>query len=168
MYAPYISRLKSDLGRFPIADIREADLVQSLKAGYGGRSSSGATKYRMILQRVFLKAKKNRIITFDPAEDLELPKTADPVGHRALSRWEIQMILDNWQEHRSGLWAMIMLLAGLRRGELIALTWENVDMSSRQIRVCQTAVIKGNDTVIENRAKTAAGIRIFERRKFYP
>lgn len=158
-YSPYLKRLRSDLGSRQLADITEADLVLSLRA-YQGKSMSAATKYRSILQRVFLKAKKNRLITFDPAEDLSLPSTARSQGHRSLDSWEIEFILANWQEHRSGLWALIMLLAGLRRGELIALTWDNVDLKQRQIRVCQTAVIKGNATHVEDRAKTPAGLRI--------
>ena len=157
-YAPYLKRLRADLGTRPLADVTEADLVVSMRA-YTGRSASGATKYRSIVQRVFLKAKKNRLITFDPAEDLALPNTARSVGHRALEAWEIEFILANWTEHRAGLWALLMLLAGLRRGELIALTWEHVDLDARQLRVCQTAVLKGNTTFIEDRAKTPAGLR---------
>ena len=47
-YAPYINRLKKDLGKKPIRNVSEADLVQSLSA-YAGMSSSSALKYRMIL-----------------------------------------------------------------------------------------------------------------------
>lgn len=157
-YAPYIKRLRADLGSRALADVTEADLVLSMRA-YRGRSVSAATKYRSIVQRVFLKAKRNRLITFDPAEDLSLPNTARPVGHRSLEAWEVEFILANWQEHRAGLWALLMLLAGLRRGELIALSWENIDLAARQLRVCQTAVVKGNATFIEDRAKTPAGVR---------
>lgn len=159
MYAPYIKRLRLDVGNLRLADVREADLVQSLRTGYGGRSASGAVKYRMIVQQVFKKARVNRLIVYDPAEDLQLPKTAVPEGHRALERGEIECIVNNWEVHRSGLWFMLMLFSGLRRGELIALTWDNVDMQARELRVAQTAVVQGNQTKVEDRAKTAAGIR---------
>lgn len=42
-YAPYIKRLKTDLGKFGIREVQEANLVASLSA-YSGRSTSGASK----------------------------------------------------------------------------------------------------------------------------
>lgn len=53
-----------------------------------------------------------------------------------------------------------MLLCGLRRGEMMALRWENVDMNNRQITVREVAVIDSNKSIIEERTKTISGLRI--------
>ena len=40
--------------------------------------------------------------------------------HRFLDGWEISMITEHYAEHFAGMWAMLMLYAGLRRGEALA------------------------------------------------
>lgn len=157
-YKPYLDRMRADLGSLPLSSVTEAHLVMSMKH-YAGKSASGATKYRSILGRCFGKAYKNRLIPFNPASDLDLPKGTTEGTHRALERWEVELILNYWSVHHAGLWAMLMLLAGLRRGEMVALDWANVDLEKRLLCVCQTGVRVSNKFEIADRAKTAAGVR---------
>ena len=158
-YVP-LNRLENDLGYKRITDVTEVDLQRSLNK-LAGMSYSTVDKYRNTLKRVFDRARKNRIINDNPAIDLELPSYKKQGTHRALESWEINLILSRWNDKglSAGLWVMIMLLAGLRRGEMIALNWENVNLDARLIEVRQTAVLDGNTPIIENRAKTDAGIR---------
>lgn len=158
-YAPYINRLKKDLGKKPIRNVSEADLVQSLSA-YAGMSSSSALKYRMILKQIFHKAKKNRLIPEDPAEDLPLPDDVTTGTHRALAPWESECILNNWSVYHAGRWAMLMLLCGLRRGEMVALDWDAIDLESRKLTVKASASMRGSVTTVKDRTKTKAGVRI--------
>lgn len=158
-YAPYINRLKKDLGKKPIRNVSEADLVQSLSA-YAGMSSSSALKYRMILKQIFHKAKKNRLIPEDPAEDLPLPDDVTTGTHRALAPWESECILNNWSVYHAGRWAMLMLLCGLRRGEMVALDWDAIDLESRKLTVKASASMRGSVTTVKDRTKTKAGARI--------
>ena len=154
---PY-NRLCNDLGDRTLAYIREIDLQNALNK-VAGMSESTIDKYYQAIQRVFLRAYKNKLIANNPATDLIMPEGTSGT-HRALERWEVDCILLHWQEHRCGIWALLMLLAGLRRGEMMALNWDNVDMKNKMITVCEVAVIKKNASVIEKRAKTEAGIRI--------
>lgn len=158
-YAPYINRLKKYLGKKPIRSVSEADLVQSLSA-YAGMSSSSALKYRMILKQIFHKAKKNRLIPEDPAEDLPLPDDVTTGTHRALAPWESECILNNWSVYHAGRWAMLMLLCGLRRGEMVALDWDAIDLDSRKLTVKASASMRGSVTTVKDRTKTRAGARI--------
>ncbi len=154
---PY-NRLCKEIGSMRLSDVMEIDLQNCLNK-VSGMSFSTIDKYQQAIKRVFLRAYKNRLISFNPAEDLIIPDGSEG-SHRSLERWEIDLIFQNWRIHRAGLWALLMMLAGLRRGELIALRWENVNMKSRQLTVCEVAVIMRNNVKIEERAKTAAGIRI--------
>lgn len=154
---PY-DRLCKAIGNMYIADVCEADLQKALNE-VRGMSVSTIKKYFYTIQKVFKKAKRNKLIGDNPAEDLEMP-TGTEGTHRALDRWEIEFIIEHWQAHRSGLWAMLLMLCGLRRGELMGLRWENIDMEARSLSVCEVAVIKGNQATIEERAKTSAGIRV--------
>lgn len=155
---PY-NRLASELGYMKMASVSESDLQKSLNK-LKGKSFSTCDKYRQCLKRVFERARKNKIIIDNPAEDLVMPAYSKG-SHRALESWEIEHILKHWNEPglHAGLWVMIMMLAGLRRGEMIALDWSAVDLTSRMLTVCQTAVIKSNQSEIVKRTKTDAGLR---------
>ena len=154
---PY-NRLKAALGKKQVAEVCEADL-QALINKLDGTSSSNIKKYYQAFFRVFEKARTNRLIFINPAEGLDLPEGTKGT-HRALERWETDCILKNWNQHRCGLWAMLMLLCGLRRGEMMALRWENIDMEKKQLRVREVAVIASNKSKIEERAKSISGLRI--------
>lgn len=155
---PY-NRLAAAIGKMRIADVRETHLQSALNQT-AGMSSSTVTKYLSVIKRVFRKAKNNRIIAENPAEDLERPPSVKGT-HRALERWEVDLVLAHWNDDgvRAGLWILLMLLCGLRRGEVIALRWESIDLDAKTLKVCETAVTVGNKTVIEQRAKTDAGLR---------
>ena len=153
---PY-NRLRKVLGPKAVRDVREVDLQHALNA-VDGMSYSTVTKYHRAITNLFERARKNRIIKDNPAEYLDIPNSKKG-SHRALQRWESDCILQHWDKHLAGIWAMLMMLAGLRRGEMIALNWDNIDMDNRHLTVCEAAVIDVNQTSIEERAKTPAGIR---------
>lgn len=154
---PY-NRLSKAIGSMWLADVRESHLQNALNE-VSGKSKSTINTYRQTMKRVFERAKKNQLIDHNPAEDLLSPEGTEGT-HRALERWESECILQNWHQHRAGLWAMLMLLAGLRRGEMMGLRWKNINMETRQLTVCEVAVIQKNQSKIEQRAKSEAGIRI--------
>lgn len=156
---PY-NRLIANLGNRRITDVTEADLQRSLN-DLTGMSFSACEKYRQTLKRVFSRARKNRLIADDPAENLTLPPYTKGT-HRALESWEIELILGHWCDDgmTAGLWVMLMLLCGLRRSEMMALEWNAIDMDNRLLAVRQVAVINAGRVVIENRTKSAGGKRI--------
>lgn len=157
-YKVPINRLKKALGDRLIKSIHESDLQEELDS-IADMSASTIEKYYSVIVQVFKKARRNKIIPDNPAEELAMPDGTDG-SHRALNRWESDCILEHWHEHRSGIWAMLMLLCGLRRGEMIALNWSNIDLEKRRIFVREAAVVKKNQTAVKPRTKTSAGIRV--------
>lgn len=156
---PY-NRLKRELGTFKITAIKELDLQKELNA-LAGKSFSSCSKYLQVMKRVFKKARKNGLIAEDPAEDLSMPSYTKGT-HRALTKDEIELVIRccALPESYMRLWILLMLFCGLRRGEMMALDWSSVNMDAHTLTVKQTAVISGNKAVIEQRAKTEAGLRI--------
>lgn len=156
---PYM-RLSERLGKMRVADVRETDLQKALNE-VSGMSFSTVDKYRQAIKRLFERARKNKIISDNPAEDLILPNY-EKGSHRALERWEVELIMANWDTEAShaGLWVLLMLLCGLRRGEMMALKWDAINLEARTLEVRAVAVINGGSVVIEERAKTDAGLRV--------
>ena len=156
-YENYVQKLNAQIGSMKMRDVRNIHLYRALME-LDGKSKSAITKYRMVIQQIFRKARQNKVIPDDPAEDLEIPEgTAG--SHRALERWEVELISANWQVYRCGLWVMIMLLTGMRRSEMIALNWDCVDMEARTLTVRRAAEIVTNQAIIKEVTKTEAGFR---------
>lgn len=152
-----VERLRRALGTRRVLDISEMDLQRELNS-VAHMSQSYIAKYSGLIKRVFMRARTNRIIIFDPAENLIVPAGTRGT-HRALERWEINAIMDNWQLYHAGRWAMLMLLCGLRRGEMAALDWADVDMEGRTILIHRAAVMRDAQTIIKASTKTRAGMR---------
>ena len=101
----------------------------------------------------------NRIIDYNPVTSVKVPKeTRKTEMRRALTDEEQQWIINT--PHRAQTAAMVMMYAGLRRGELLALTWSDIDLKAKTISVNKSAEIINNQTIIKNGGKTKAAIRI--------
>lgn len=156
-YRIYIQRLIDEIGSMRIRDVRNIHLRRCMRS-VAGMSRSSITKYRMVIRQVFSRARQNKVIADDPSEYTEMPEGTRG-KHRALESWEIDHVLANWRASRAGLWMMIMMLAGLRRGEMIALDWDAVDMENRTITVRRSAEIISNAAIVKPVTKTEAGMR---------
>lgn len=156
-YRIYIQRLIDEIGSMRIRDVRNIHLRRCMRA-VAGMSRSSITKYRMVIRQVFSRARQNKVIADDPSEYTEMPEGTRG-KHRALESWEIDHVLANWRASRAGLWMMIMMLAGLRRGEMIALDWDAVDIENRTITVRRSAEIISNTAIVKPVTKTEAGMR---------
>ena len=85
---------------------------------------------------VFESAIDNDVIAKNPARKREISKFAPKNERRALTTTEQQLVVCT--PHRARIGALIMMLAGLRRGELIPLTWDDIDLENFRISITKT------------------------------
>lgn len=123
------------IGTRKIKSITEQQL-QDLINENSHYSFSQLSKLRMTLKQIFKKARKNKLILDDPAEDLTLPDCHKGT-HRALTPEERRLLLTVAETHRDGLYVKIMLYCGLRPGEVDVLQWKHVDLAAGVIHVRQ-------------------------------
>lgn len=114
-------------------------------------------EFKATASRVFEYAIANRVIDFNPVARVEIPKKAPKQERRAITQEEREWIINT--PHRAQLPAMIMLFAGLRRGECLALQWKDINLDKATIDVHQTLDMADGKAVIKPGAKTEAGIR---------
>lgn len=127
-----------------------------------GKSKSTIRGRKMTLQQLFTTARQNGIIERDICADLA--ETAHTVrvkgtydGHRALSRDWINIINDNWNKHRFGLYAILAIWTGMRPAELCALQWKDVDKDANVLHVRRSLDIRHGS--VEKDTKTECGVR---------
>lgn len=157
-YEAIIKKIKKKIGEMKISSVTEV-LLQDILNDESGKSDSQISKVRFILKGIFHRAFKNHLIDDNPASDLTRPQGTTGT-HRALEPEEIQVVSNNYIHHRFGLAIMIMLYAGLRRGEAVALRWKHVDLEHRCLSVVESAEMQKNKPRIKKGAKTEAGERI--------
>ncbi len=119
-------------------------------------SKETLSKINQFSKRVFNLAIEYRAIDFNPANFVRIPKNASRTQRTALSeeqqRWVVEF------EHRAKRAAMIMLFAGLRRGEVGALTWGDINLSEGTISVTKAVQFVYSQPEVKE-PKTQSGIR---------
>ena len=91
------------------------------------------SRYLRALSSVFDFAQANRWTQYNPTHFIKAPSDAPQSEREALTEYEYNSIIKITDER--ALAAKMMILLGLRRGELTALTWADVDFNFRQVRV---------------------------------
>ncbi|QAT51231.1 hypothetical protein EQM14_04750 [Caproiciproducens sp. NJN-50] len=95
---------------------------------------------------------ENDVSCKNSAKGREIPRRAPQRRRRALTNEEQQWILKT--PHRARLSAIIMMFAGLRRGELIPLTWQDIDFDRLTIIVNKSVYAIRNTFFIKEGVKT--------------
>lgn len=103
------------------------------------------------------KAVKVRLIPYNPCEAVELPKLKK---YRAnvYPPEMIQKLLDVAQGTDMYLPIFLLVMVGLRRGELLALRWVDVDFKNNILKV-RSNMVNGEDGCVIKAPKSEAGIR---------
>lgn len=124
-----------------------------------GYSEKTMQSVKGIAQGVLELAADNRAIDHNFFKNVAIPKAKqEPEHRRALTSEEQAWIRDT--PHRAQTAAMIMMYAGLRRGELIALQWTDINLDEATIRVNKSVEqVSGSGLVIKKGGKTDAATR---------
>ena len=143
-----------------ISKIRTSDIQDIIYDMHeNGSSRYVMNEVKNTAKQVLQLAINNRVMDFNPAIAVEIPKTEEKEGRRALTPEEQSWIAAP-TEHRAHRMAMIMMYAGLRRGEVIPLLWSDVDLEARTISVNKAVEMIDGKSVVKDTTKTTAGKRI--------
>ncbi len=133
----YQRRLERPFGRRRLDEVRLPDLqefVDSLEME--GLSPSTIEGTILPLRLAYRWARSKGIIAVDPTDGIELPEK--PRGTRVPpSPADAAALLAAVPDEDRAMWATAML-AGLRRGELLALRWEDVDLDAGILSVSRS------------------------------
>lgn len=146
---------------FPIKKIRTADIQEIIYDLHKqGKSECVLKEVKQAARQVLQLAVDNRVIEYNCADNVKIIKTEKPEPRRALTEEEQAWIREPSEDHPiAHRMAMIMLYAGLRKGEVLALMWNDIDFEKKTITVNKSVEYINNQPKVKPRTKTAAGMR---------
>ena len=153
---------KEELYGYEVGQVRADDiervLVDLVDNGYSQRT---VNLYRSTIRQIMRRA-VGRVIPTNPEAQVHLAFAGrQEEKRRALTAEEQRWIWDT--PHRAQPVAVIMMLSGLRRGELAALTWNDVDLTARTISVNKVIEYSSNGVpTLRHVTKSAAGMRVVD------
>jgi integrase len=117
------------------------------KNGTGGLSAKTVRNIAGTLHKALTDGVKRELLARNPAANVDLPRAIRP----ELNVWDEQQVsqfLSHVMETGdpcAPLWRLL-LATGLRRGELLGLTWADVDLVDGSVAVRQSRTVKGIDS----------------------
>lgn len=150
-YRMYVDKwINPHVGKQRLGKLRP-DHIRTMLAAMRDAKKSDATRRQVlaILRRALAVAENDQLIASNPASKVDAPSVGQG-SHGKFTLEEARQILSVLDEDgiNASRWTCA-LLAGLRQGEALGLTWANVDMENRRINVVQAVQqIKGEGRVV--------------------
>ena len=171
-YRGYIdNHIKPNIGKIPLSELTSLELqkfykkllsngrverIESKKQSKGLSPKTVRNLHQIIASAMKL-AKEQKLIATDPTDGCALPK----VEHREMKTLPVEQLASFLREAKeSGVFELyyVELATGLRRGELLGLKWEDLDLERGDLRV-RRQIARINGEVAEAPLKTKNAYR---------
>ena len=160
VYLAPLKRAKSYFGSKPVTDITpfEVDAFINFIADQGFAKRT-VQVHRNMLNMIFNYAivESRYGLKYNPCASVAVPKGLKKTRREPPTDEQLAVITPD-TSNEMGLFAYFLLYTGLRRGELLALKWEDIDRKSKKIYVHEEVYYINNNPHIKQ-PKTDAGIR---------
>ncbi len=141
-----IPHIENGLGAIPLATLDREDVARWIEAlAAGGRLSKRSVQIcRTVLRAALSEAVDEGLIPRSPAARVGLPRVvAKPVKEKETVAWtaeQVDRFLAATSDHRWAIAFRIGVLYGLRRSEVLALRWDDVDTKASTLRIDESLV----------------------------
>lgn len=152
------NRIIPTLGSIPLKALNTAHIqgwVNGLKDE--GLAPKTVKNAYLNLKAALDKAVMLKMVPYNPCVGVELPKLQKYKGE-IYDTAEMEKLLKTAEETDMYLIALLAVMVGFRRGELVALQWEDVDLKKGVIHVRHNMVIADGEKITKA-PKSSAGIR---------
>lgn len=159
-YAAAQKRAVKALGSLPLTQLRPVDLSRFLTSAIKGNKMAEKTAKTqlMVIRLVCRYAVQVGYIDSDPSSSLAIPSGLQKTRRKLPSQEDINKIKAS-VNLPYGLFAMIALYTGLRRGEILALRKEDIDVENQMLYV-RHAMLMDHSRIQIKDPKTEAGVRV--------
>lgn len=161
-YDGYIAPKKSlveEFGNELIKEITPLQLQRFLNdLGNQGYAKQTIALRKIVASLIFDYAILKDLIKVNPAATVKVPKTAPKKKRELPDDKEIEKVKQS-VDVPFGLFPYLILYTGCRRGEALALTYEDIDFVNNTIDINKVIVFVNGKPTIQHRAKSKDGIR---------
>ena len=158
-YQAPLQDLKDRFGNELIKEITPFELQQLINTlGNQGYAKHTIALRKIVASLVFDYAIINGYIKYNPATSIKIPKNAPSNKRELPSDEDIEKVKQSLDKP-FGLFAYFILYTGCRRGEALALKYEDIDFRNNTIDINKVVVFENGKAKICNRAKSKSGVR---------
>ena len=153
-------RISAVFGTKKLSDIQRAD-VQNFVNDMAEKLSMDYIKHiKGMLNSMLELALADDYIAKNPCKAIKLPKV-ETKKKRPATKEEYEAMVKVSKDHRLGFTIPLLFETGIRRGELLALTWDDVDFQKKRIHVTKQYTVNcgRGEAVLKHHTKTKAGMR---------
>ncbi len=157
-YTAPLRRIRQQFSGMTAEEVSAQD-IQAFLADLGkqGFSRRSVQMHRDILNMIFNDAIIESGLRFNPCVAVSVPRNL-PTKKRELPKDDAIEAVKAGKDAPFGLFALVCLYTGLRRGEALALRYEDIDRISGVVRITKSVEFIGNNPHLKQ-PKTAAGMR---------
>lgn len=159
-YRPAMARAVEAMGNVRMRNIRPLDINRFMErcVREHGMADKTARTQLMVINLICRFSVQMGHIDVNPAQELRVPRGLARVKRGTAITEDIAKVKASY-DIPFGDFAFWALYTGCRRGELAALTWEDVDMEARTITVSKSLYRSETGKMMLKSTKTEAGIR---------
>ena len=158
-YLPHYLEINRRHGKKTMDEVTAVDVINHLTAAKAqGYSATVVNSIRSVYRMIFDHAIANDLAKYNPVTSVKLPKGLKRGKRTAPTDEQIRTIFNN-TDKPFGLFALLLLCTGLRRSEALALTWDDVDFSKKEISITKSLDYDVGASPSIKSPKTDAGIR---------
>lgn len=146
-YRPAFKRAVEAFGDTMIKDIKPRDVSLFFsRLAKSGMAQRTVSNQRSILNQIFKHAILNGEIDINPCSSVSLPKGLPKTTRHAATKEDEEKLRN---DDNAWIFNVIALHTGLRKGEILALQWEDIDLDEGLIYVTKSVAHDGNRPVID-------------------
>jgi integrase len=154
-----IKHITDIIGTVRLRDVKQVHVQQVMKS-ISKYSESLQHKVLNVAKQVFSAAVDNHLIPFNPANNIKTTKHVVSQKIKLLTDEQQYEILNISKNTRAELFVLFGLYAGLRREEILALMWGDINFTDETVTVQRCLNWVHNQPVISNELKSESANRI--------
>jgi integrase len=134
-------------------------LASGRRDGQGGLSPASVRYVHAVIRKALANAVRWNLVTRNVADAADPPR----LSRRQMKTWsarEVRRLLEQVEGDRLHAAYVLACTTGMRRGEVLGLRWQDLDLEAGRASIAQTLIVVGGYDVRFSEPKTAKGRRM--------